>query len=149
MSKRKPQNLRLARNIAKNLVLKRIKDGLTQTEVANSIFVSFQQEQKFESGDNCMRADQLFLICKKFNWDVRDFAEEPLNQNGTTFNVQATFGPAEELKETVEEAIGNKVIRDFNFTNSIMKKIHKAFDRINNKSRISLAEEKKDDIHIS
>ena len=43
MSKRKPQNLRLARNIAKNLVLKRVKDGLNQTQVAQALNVTFQQ----------------------------------------------------------------------------------------------------------
>ena len=42
-----------------------------------------------------------------------------------------------------------KIIRDFDFTNSLMKKIHKAFDRIDNRSRISIAEENKDDIHTS
>ena len=109
MSTRKPQNLRLARNIAKNLVLKRVKDGLNQTKVAEALNVTFQQEQKFEGGNNCLRADQLFLICRKFGWDIRDF----------------------------------------DFTNSFMKKIHKAFDRIDNRSRISIAEENKDDIHTS
>ena len=54
MSKRKPQNLGLARNIAKNLVLKRVKDGLNQTQVAEALNVTFQQEQKFEGGNNCM-----------------------------------------------------------------------------------------------
>ena len=149
MSKRKPQDLRLARNIAKNLVLKRVKDGLNQTKVAEALNVTFQQEQKFEGGNNCMRADQLFLICRKFGWDIRDFEKEPLNQNGSTFNVKATFGPANELKELLDETGGKKIIRDFDFTNSLMKKIHKAFDRIDNRSRISIAEERKDAIYPS
>jgi len=149
MSTRKVQNLRLARNIAKNLVLKRVKDGLNQTKVGEAINVTFQQEQKFEGGNNCLRADQLFLICRKFGWDIRDFEKEPLNQNGSNFNVKATFGPANELKELLDETGGKKIIRDFDFTNSLMKKIHKAFDRIDNRSRISIAEENKNDIHTS
>ena len=149
MSKRKPQNLELARNIAKNLVLKRVKDGLNQTQVSEAIFTTFQQEQKFEGGNNQLSAVQLFLICRKFGWDIRDFEKEPLNQNGSTFNVKATFGPANELKELLDETGGKKIIRDFDFTNSLMKKIHKAFDRIDNRSRISIIEERKDDIHPS
>jgi len=149
MSTRTVKNLRLARNIAKNLVLKRVKDGLNQTKVAEAINVTFQQEQKFEGGNNCLRADQLFLICRKFGWDIRDFENEPLNQNGSTFNVKATFGAANELKELLDETGGKKIVRDFDFTNSFMKKIHKAFDRIDNRSRISIAEENKDDIHTS
>lgn len=149
MSKRKPQNLRLARNIAKNLVLKRVKDGLNQTQVSEAISTTFQQEQKFEGGNNQLSAVQLFLICRKFGWDIRDFENEPLNQNGSTFNVKATFGAANELKELLDETGGKKIIRDFDFTNSLMKKIHKAFDRIDNKSRISIIEERKDDIHPS
>ena len=96
-----------------------------------------------------MRADQIFLICRKFGWDIRDFENEPLNQNGSTFNGKATFGAANELKELLDETGGKKIIRDFDFTNSLMKKIHKAFDRIDNKSRISIIEERKDDIHPS
>lgn len=149
MSKRKPQNLKLARNIAKNLVLERIKAGLTQSKVAEAINVTFQQEQKFESGTNCMRADQLFMICDKFNWDIRKFAKEPLNENGMTFNVKATLGDAEQLKELIDEAEGKKIIRDFNFTNLIMKKIYKKFDRIDNKSKISSQPKEKDAIYSS
>ena len=69
MSKRKPQNLGLARNIAKNLVLKRVKDGLNQTQVSEAIFTTFQQEQKFEGGNNQLSAVQLFLICRKYVYD--------------------------------------------------------------------------------
>ena len=64
MSKRKPQNLGLARNIAKNLVLKRVKAGLNQTQVSEAIFTTFQQEQKFEGGNNQLSAVLLFLICR-------------------------------------------------------------------------------------
>ena len=149
MSKRKPQNLKLARNIAKNLILERIKAGLNQTQVANVINVTFQQECKFESGANCMRADQLFMICEKFNWDIRKFAKEPLNQNGMTFNVKATFGNAEELKELLDATEGYKVIRDFDFTNSIMKKIYKKFDRIDSNSKISSKPKENNVIHSS
>ncbi len=51
------QSPTLIRNIAKNLVLKRLESGLTQTQVAQTLGVTFQQAQKFESGNNAMRAD--------------------------------------------------------------------------------------------
>ena len=149
MSRRTPQNLELARNIAKNLVLERIKAGLTQSKVAESINVSFQQEQKFESGANCMRADQLFLICKEFGWDITKFSEAPLNQNGMTFNVKATFGDVNELKEILDESEGKKIIRDFGFTNLLMKKISKKFNRIDNESKISSKQKDENVIYSS
>ena len=46
------QSPTLIRNIAKNLVLKRLESGLTQTQVAQTLGVTFQQAQKFESGNN-------------------------------------------------------------------------------------------------
>ena len=69
----------LIRNIAKNLVLKRMESGLTQTQVAQTLGVTFQQAQKFESGNNAMRADQLHIICKKYNWNIESFFHTPIS----------------------------------------------------------------------
>ena len=69
----------LIRNIAKNLVLKRMESGLTQTQVAQTLGVTFQQAQKFESGNNAMRADQLHIVCKKYNWNIESFFHTPIS----------------------------------------------------------------------
>ena len=73
------QSPQLIRNIAKNLVLKRLESGLTQTKVAQSLGVTFQQAQKFESGNNAMRADQLWILCDKYNWKIESFFRTPIS----------------------------------------------------------------------
>ena len=78
-----------------------------------------------------------------------ELVRKVIDENGMTFNVKATLGDAEQLKELIDEAEGKKIIRDFNFTNLIMKKIYKKFDRIDNKSKISSQPKEKDVIYSS
>jgi len=93
MTKRKPQDLQIVRNIAKNLLLHRVNAGLTQTEVGEALNVTFQQEQKFEVGTNCMSACQLFMLTNKFNWNIADFIFDILSITDFKFSCKlSAFG---------------------------------------------------------
>jgi len=41
--------------------------GMTQTDLANQIGVTFQQVQKYERGTNRIGASRLWSLCKVFN----------------------------------------------------------------------------------
>ena len=60
----------LRKNIAKHLLLNRVKSGLTQTECADILGVSFQQYQKWEKGSNRIYAEQLLELCIRGKWDL-------------------------------------------------------------------------------
>ena len=67
----------LRKNIAKHLLLNRVKSGLTQTECADILGVSFQQYQKWEKGSNRIYAEQLLELCIRGKWDLETFRAKP------------------------------------------------------------------------
>ena len=60
-------NYTINKNIAKTLVLHRVWNGYTQSQLAKCINVSFQQIQKYERCINRLAAENLIDICKQKN----------------------------------------------------------------------------------
>ena len=75
MSKRKKafNNYKINKNIAKTLVLHRVWNGYTQTQISKCIKVSFQQVQKYERCINRLAAENLIDICRQKKWDIQLF----------------------------------------------------------------------------
>ena len=75
MGKRKKafNNYEINKNIAKTLVLHRVWNGYTQTQLAQCIKVSFQQIQKYERCINRLAAENLIDICRQKKWDIQLF----------------------------------------------------------------------------
>ena len=67
----------LRKNIAKHLLLNRVKSGLTQTDCADILGVSFQQYQKWEKGSNRIYAEQLLELCIRGKWSLETFSSKP------------------------------------------------------------------------
>jgi transcriptional regulator with XRE-family HTH domain len=63
--------------IAKHLLLQRIWNEKTQTDIANVIGVTFQQVQKWENAKNRITADQLFALYDSMNWNIHSITREP------------------------------------------------------------------------
>ena len=69
--KKKFKFLKNAKQIAGQLLLHRMWNGLSQEKVAEVIDVTFQQYQKVEKCENRCLAEQLLAICDNYNWDPR------------------------------------------------------------------------------
>jgi|TARA_R100000426_G_scaffold56479_1_gene40283 plasmid maintenance system antidote protein VapI len=70
MGRRKKFNrLPEAKQLAKQLLLHRVWEGKSQTNIADVLEVTFQQYQKIERCENRLMAEQLLKICKTFDWD--------------------------------------------------------------------------------
>ncbi len=69
--KKKLKFLKNAKQIAGQLLLHRMWNGLSQEKVAEKIGVTFQQYQKVEKCENRCMAEQLLEICNAFDWDPR------------------------------------------------------------------------------
>jgi len=69
-------NYTINKNIAKTLVLHRVWNGYTQTQLAKCINVSFQQIQKYEKCINRLAAENLIDICKQKRWDIQLFTND-------------------------------------------------------------------------
>ena len=114
MSRRKRFNrLSEAKQLAKQLLLHRVWDGLSQSNVADAIGVTFQQYQKIERCQNRLYAEQLLCMCNSFKWDP-------------AIIMQAD--PVETLNEWEE----NKPRSGKAGIDSTLKKIHKKFYAIEN-----------------
>ena len=114
MSRRKRFNrLSEAKQLAKQLLLHRVWDGLSQSNVADAIGVTFQQYQKVERCQNRLYAEQLLCMCNSFKWDP-------------AIIMQAD--PVETLNEWEE----NKPRSGKAGIDSSLKKIHKKFYAIEN-----------------
>ncbi len=79
------QKIRLRRNLI----------GMTQTELANALGVSFQQIQKYETGKNKVYASKLYNIAKILQMPLTDFfEEEKTRKKGMSDQKQQSFkGP--------------------------------------------------------
>jgi transcriptional regulator with XRE-family HTH domain len=62
-------------HVALRLRAKREELGLSQTEVADAVGITFQQVQKYENGKNRIAAGRLWLIAKVFKVPVGYFFE--------------------------------------------------------------------------
>jgi len=114
MGRRKRFNrLSEAKQLAKQLLLHRVWDGLSQSNVADAIGVTFQQYQKVERCQNRLYAEQLLCMCNSFKWDP-------------AIIMQAD--PVETLNEWEE----NKPRSGKAGIDSSLKKIHKKFYAIEN-----------------
>ena len=70
MGRRKKFNrLPEAKQLAKQLLLHRVWNGKSQSNIADVLEVTFQQYQKIERCENRLMAEQLLKICNTFNWD--------------------------------------------------------------------------------
>jgi len=58
--------------------------GLTQTDVADAMGLSFQQIQKYESGGNRISAGRLFQIACLLDVDIDYFFEDLVAEDGET-----------------------------------------------------------------
>lgn len=68
-----------AKQIAGQLLLHRMWNGLSQEKVADVIGVTFQQYQKVEKCENRCQAEQLLEICNAYDWDPRTiFKADPV-----------------------------------------------------------------------
>ena len=76
-SRRDEINLDAAKNIAKNLIAHRIWNGLTQTQMGETIGVSFQQYQKMEKCVNRIYAEDLQVFCNAYKWDISMMYSQP------------------------------------------------------------------------
>ena len=66
-------NYEINKNIAKVLVLHRVWNGFTQTQISKCLNVSFQQIQKYERCINRLAAENLIDICRQKKWDIQLF----------------------------------------------------------------------------
>jgi transcriptional regulator with XRE-family HTH domain len=64
------------KNVGKRIRIRRIEKGLTQQSLANTIGLSYQQVQKYETGSNRVSAGRLFFIAKILEVPVSYFYQE-------------------------------------------------------------------------
>ena len=69
MRRKKFNRIDEAKQLAKQLLLHRVWNGKSQSNIADVLEVTFQQYQKIERCENRLMAEQLLKICKTFNWD--------------------------------------------------------------------------------
>ena len=101
----------LNQHLGKKLRLKRTSLGLTQTQVAQAINVTFQQIQKYEKGTNGVSSARLLQLAnflkvpiKYFFEDYQDFSEQSgLNSETQSINYSFLVKMISDL-ETVEKS---------------------------------------------
>ena len=78
MSRRKKTytDYEIIKNIAKILVLHRVWNGLSQTNIAKDLNVSFQQVQKYEKCMNEISWGKGVNLCNKRKWDISLFMND-------------------------------------------------------------------------
>ena len=89
-------NLEINKRICKQLILHRIWNKLSQSNLAEDIGTTFQQYQKVEKCYNRIFAEQLISICNNRKWDISIFNADP----------------HETLKEWFKRDYGNAIIPD-------------------------------------
>ncbi len=62
---------------AKHILLHRVWNDLTQTDIANIVGITFQQVQKWEKAKNRISADQLYYVFDKMSWNIAALDREP------------------------------------------------------------------------
>jgi len=76
MGKRKKsfKNFNVNKNIAKVMILHRVWNGITQTQLSDNLDITFQQIQKYEKCINRLPAESLIALCKIRRWDLQLFS---------------------------------------------------------------------------
>ena len=104
----------LNQHLGKKLRLRRTSLGLTQTQVAKAINVTFQQIQKYEKGTNGVSSARLLQLAnflkvpiKYFFEDYQDFAS---NQEATTDNKNLNYSYLSKLFGDLEPQQKQKLL---------------------------------------
>jgi transcriptional regulator with XRE-family HTH domain len=63
------------KHVGQQIRIRRIQSNVTQSDLARSIGVSFQQVQKYENGKNRVSASTLYLMARSLNTPVSHFFE--------------------------------------------------------------------------
>jgi len=90
-------NLEINKRICKQLILHRIWNGLSQSNLAEDIGTTFQQYQKVERCYNRIFAEQLISICNNRKWDVAVLAKADPEETLHTWLVD-NYGAGENVK---------------------------------------------------
>ena len=98
-------NLEINKRLCKQLILHRIWNNLTQTDLAMDIGTTYQQYSKVEKCDNRLFAEQLTSICINRGWRPEIVMEA---------------NPEETLKEWFKRDYGDSLIRPDKY-NKIMR----------------------------
>jgi transcriptional regulator with XRE-family HTH domain len=86
-------------HVGGRLRLRRTLMGLSQTELARSVSLTFQQVQKYESGANRVSASRLYHIAEALDVPVSFFFDDIPRANGEDEAPRASFEPDRELLE--------------------------------------------------
>ena len=104
----------LNQHLGKKLRLRRTSLGLTQTQVAKAIYVTFQQIQKYEKGTNGVSSARLLQLAnflkvpiKYFFEDYQDFAS---NQETATDNKSLNYSYLSKLFADLEPQQKQKLL---------------------------------------
>ena len=86
-------------HVGGRLRLRRTLMGLSQTDLAKSVGLTFQQVQKYESGANRVSASRLYHIAESLDVPVSFFFDDMPREGGLAETPKAAFGPDRELLE--------------------------------------------------
>lgn len=82
------------RRLGERMRERRLALGLTQSDIARTLGVSFQQVQKFEKGKNRINAVQLGKIAERLGLSMGELYADAAPQPGFGEAPQAALGPA-------------------------------------------------------
>lgn len=86
-------------HVGGRLRLRRTLMGLSQTDLAKSVGLTFQQVQKYESGANRVSASRLFHIAESLDVPVSFFFDDMPREGGLEEQPKVAFEPDRELLE--------------------------------------------------
>ena len=81
------------RRLGERMGERRLALGLTQSDIARALGVSFQQVQKFEKGKNRINAVQLGKIAERLGLSMGEFYSDAAPQSGFAEPPQAPLDP--------------------------------------------------------
>lgn len=98
------------KQIAERVRFFRRQAGMSQSDLANQLGVTFQQVQKYEKGQNRIGAGRLFEIARIFNVQVQAFfpAAPESCADGDSFPVETRY-----ISEFAASAEGYKLVHSF------------------------------------
>jgi transcriptional regulator with XRE-family HTH domain len=85
--------------VGSRLRLRRTLMGLSQTELAKAVNLTFQQVQKYESGANRVSASRLYHISEALDVPVSFFFDDAPRAGGLAEQAKPSFEPDRELLE--------------------------------------------------
>lgn len=86
-------------HVGGRLRLRRTLMGLSQTDLAKSVGLTFQQVQKYESGANRVSASRLYHIAESLDVPVSFFFDDMPREGGLAEAPRPAFEPDRELLE--------------------------------------------------